>query len=804
MKNCLTFLFYFFSIVYLHCQVKVIDMEDPGSLSKLLGSEINSVTELKINGKINSVDFTTLKGMKKLSVLDLSNSGANDGILPANIFEYNTILKNIILPSSLTTISNYAFRNAYNVSVDASKCSLLKNIGKSAFNGVKGKIILPDQLENLPELSFSSFNGTVVLPKNLKTIRKKAFYYSQINTLDLIQCSQLETIEDYAFQDASNLNLDLSKSTKLKNIGEYAFLRVKGKIILPDQLETLPYKSIAGFNGTVVLPKNLKTIEKQAFYDSQINMLDFSKCILLENIGQSAFCHVPGKVILPNQLETLPYKSFEGFYGTIVLPKNLKTIEKEAFYFSQINTLDLTQCPQLETIADYAFEFASNLNLDLSKSYKLKNIGGYAFVGVEGKIILPNHLETLPYKSFAAFKGTVVLPKNLKTIEKEAFYLSEIKEIILPESVNFVGEGAFSDASELTNFISKSLTPPELGKNVFNGINKTKCLLKVPNAALKLYANADQWKDFIFNNPIQITFNLPKDAIIVNNSLQVTTIVENTSSSNSAKNISVGYYLSDDNIWSNNDRLLTTYSIPEFIPAKGTGKFKTTLNFPYKAGKYYLIAVIDPKGIDKDQYKDSNIFSTRIQLVDEIKIVKITGLENKGKTIDKIEFEFNQPVNFSKESITILEEGFGKVNLDKATLTKNYNKQRFTLEGLAQYNNINGTYTLQIDRSKISDAYGNYGTGIYSEKWTVDPRAAEVKLYPNPVSSNFTIESNIPIKRYHINSIYGGNYIDNRTLPNKTNKLNISANNSWQKGIYLIYIYDENNQVIAAKRFSKI
>ena len=518
MKNRLTFLFYFFSIVYLHCQVKVIDIEKPGSLSMLLGSEINSITELKINGKINSVDFTTLKGMKKLSVLDLSNSGADDGILPANIFEYNTILKNIILPSSLTTISNYAFQYAYNVNVDASKCTQLKNIGEFAFYGVKGKIILPDQLEILPEFSFGFFNGTVVLPKNLKTIGEYAFINTKINTLDLTQCPLLETIGNSAFQFAYNLNLDLSKSTKLKNIGEEAFYSVKGKIILPDQLEILPYKSFYFFYGTVILPKNLKTIDKQAFLVTGINTLDLTQCPLLEtiensafagawnlnldlskltklkNIGEYAFSGIKGKIILPDHLETIPELSFAYFNGRVVLPKNLKSIDKNAFYSSEINNLYLTPIPLMET--DFEFEYVSNLILDLSKSTKLKNIGKYAFHSLRGKIILPDQLETLPELSFAYFNGTVVLPKNLKSIDKQAFYNSKIKKINLPSSLQFIADQAFYNAKDLSSIRCNAATPPLLGENVFSGVNENTCSLKIPNASRQLYAKAEQWEDF--------------------------------------------------------------------------------------------------------------------------------------------------------------------------------------------------------------------------------------------------------------------------------------------------------------------
>ncbi|CVK15884.1 Leucine rich repeat-containing protein, partial [Apibacter mensalis] len=272
MKNYLLFLFYFLSIIYLHCQVKVIDVEDPGSLSKLLGNEINTITDLKIKGKINTSDLNTLNSMRKLSVLDLSHSSITDGILPYKAFINNTVLKNIILPSNLTNISKEAFEYAYNISVDASKCSQLKNIGEYAFNGVKGKVVLPDHLESLPYKSFANFNGTVSISKNLKTIGKEAFYNSSINTLDLAHCSQL------------------------KNIGEYAFNGVKGKVALPDHLESLPYKSFAYFNGTLVLPKNLKIIGQGAFYNSSINTLDLAHCSQLKNIEMYAFEGVKGKV----------------------------------------------------------------------------------------------------------------------------------------------------------------------------------------------------------------------------------------------------------------------------------------------------------------------------------------------------------------------------------------------------------------------------------------------------------------------------------------------------------------------------
>ncbi|MXO27085.1 MULTISPECIES: leucine-rich repeat domain-containing protein, partial [unclassified Apibacter] len=290
MKNFLLFLFYFLSTYFLQGQVKVIDMVDPGSLSKLLDNEVNSITNLTINGSINPDDIKTLNNMKKLTVLDLSNSSVTDGILPTGAFKSNSVLKDIILPSNLTIISKEAFEYAYNISVDASKCSHLKNIGEHAFNGVKGKVVLPDHLESLPFKSFRFFNGTVVLPRNLKIIGQEAFsfsnvknldlsqapnlhtlgvdafYYSKIDQIDLSKAPNLHTLDNGVFESCQNLKLiDLSKNNMIKKIGQNAFNGVNGKVILPDYLESLPFKSFRFFNGTVVLPRNLKIIGQEAF-----------------------------------------------------------------------------------------------------------------------------------------------------------------------------------------------------------------------------------------------------------------------------------------------------------------------------------------------------------------------------------------------------------------------------------------------------------------------------------------------------------------------------------------------------------
>ncbi|WP_303839047.1 leucine-rich repeat protein [Apibacter mensalis] len=605
MKNFLLFLFYFLSIFFLQGQVKVIDMEDPGSLSKLLGNEVNSITNLTINGSINPDDIKTLNNMKKLTVLDLSNSSVMDGILPTGAFQSNSVLKDIILPSNLTIISKEAFEYAYNISVDASKCSYLKNIGEYAFNGVKGKVSLPDHLESLPYRSFRYFNGFIVLPKNLKTIGKEAFSYSNVKNLDLSQAPNLHTINDYAFYYSKIDQIDLSKAP------------------------------------------NLHTLGKGVFEGSEhIKLIDLSKNDLIKIIGEDAFYKVAGKVILPDYLESLPYRSFRYFNGFIVLPKNLKIIGKEAFSYSNVKNLDLSQAPNLHTISDYAFFYskidqidlskAPNLHtlgkgvfegsehiklIDLSKNALIKIIGEDAFYEVAGKVILPDYLESLPYRSFRYFNGIIVLPKNLKTIGKEAFYNSLIKEITLPASLKNINTEAFYNAKQLASITSNNSTPPSLGKNVFNGVDKNNCLLQVPNSSRQLYAKADQWKDFQFKEAnLFISLNLPDTDFSVNTPFLVSTTLENKGKSEANNNGEVAYFLSEDDRWDDNDYLLAKHSISETIPAKDKISFTTSISFPDKLGNFFLLAVIIPKDSADIPLEDYSSFAGKIHLSPEYKV----------------------------------------------------------------------------------------------------------------------------------------------------------------------------------------
>ena len=67
-----------------------------------------------------------------------------------------------------------------------------------------------------------------------------------------------------------------------------------------------------------------------------------------------------------------------------------------------------------------------------------------------------------------------------------------------------IGNRIFTDCTALTKLISNAIVPPKCDAGAFDGIDKEKCTLFVPDEAVDSYKNAEQWKDFFSIQPTGI------------------------------------------------------------------------------------------------------------------------------------------------------------------------------------------------------------------------------------------------------------------------------------------------------------
>ncbi|MCX8677704.1 MULTISPECIES: leucine-rich repeat protein [unclassified Apibacter] len=416
------------------------------------------------------------------------------------------------------------------------------------FTGFVGNVILPNNLKKISNLMFAQFSGSITLPAALETIEHKAFIYSKIDKLDFSSTPNLNTINYSAFErltlTKTNNTLDFSKNLKLNSFLPYGsaasgpFTGFVGNVILPNNLKEISNLMFSQFTGSVILPSALETIEQRAFLFAKIDKLDFSSTPNLSTIKDRAFeglqittdktinflkniklksfpphvnsasgtfSNYTGHVILPINLTRIYSYMFSKFNGSVCLPVALRVIDHRAFLYANIDKLDFCKSIILTEIKDRAFEnlnLTENKTLDFSKNCQLNtfssnpgsNTGSFTFF--TGNVVLPQHLKKISSLTFSQFRGNVTLPPLLEIIEDNAFIYAKMKEIVIPSTVNYIGNSAFIENSTLEKIFSNNPTPPALGKNVFKGVNTIATQLIANTCA---YAEADQWKDFIKN-----------------------------------------------------------------------------------------------------------------------------------------------------------------------------------------------------------------------------------------------------------------------------------------------------------------
>ncbi len=140
----------------------------------------NAFTNCPIKTAI--IPASAINAVAVKSLTDVTITSGSE--IPAYGFRDCTSLKNVILPNSITTISNYAFQN----------CSSLKGV------------ILPN---NVTTVGLGSFQGcssliSIFIPTSVTTIGGAVFRYCT-SLISITIPSSVTTIEPYAFQNCSNL-----------------------------------------------------------------------------------------------------------------------------------------------------------------------------------------------------------------------------------------------------------------------------------------------------------------------------------------------------------------------------------------------------------------------------------------------------------------------------------------------------------------------------------------------------------------------------------------------------------------------
>lgn len=195
-------------------------------------------------------------------------------------------------------------------------------------------------------------------------------------------------------------------------------------------------------------------------FSNNLSLVEVGMPKVVSNIGAQAFlaCRKLRKVTLPENLTHIADSVFKDCnrLASVTFPKSLISIGNHAFR----NCLLLRNfiCPpNLRKIGSCAFCECNDLTT-ISLSDSLEEIGAGAFSGCNLQI------------------ETFVIPPKIKEIGINTFKGNNMKEVVIPEGVTSIGDGAFKYCSQLKR-INFPQNLKEIGEDIFYGCNSLEYVL---------------------------------------------------------------------------------------------------------------------------------------------------------------------------------------------------------------------------------------------------------------------------------------------------------------------------------------
>ena len=322
-----------------------IDNPNGGELKDLIaatGKNINSISVLKVTGKMSVKDWTFVKNsLPAIEIFDISETDLT--AVPAEALRGKEKLTTLHLPSSVTIIGNNAFNNCRKLTI-VDGCDNVTEIGYYAFGYCNKLSVFPfgDALQKIEYNAFencTSLPTTLVLSASFTSIGSNVFSGSSVRSFDLSQCTFTEGISYNPFGECTSLLLPEKGSYNLEwNALSNSKLT---ELRLPAAVSRL-YENV--FPSTLERLYVSRT-EPLSVYNSSFNGLDFDNCTLyVPNGSTSAYQEATGWSAFTKVIETGFKVSISG-YG-MVQQGNIIYGNGDVFFANQGSATTLKAVPE--------------------------------------------------------------------------------------------------------------------------------------------------------------------------------------------------------------------------------------------------------------------------------------------------------------------------------------------------------------------------------------------------------------------------------------------------------------------------
>ena len=457
------------------------------------------------------------------------NIGQNVRIIPAHAFRC-TGVTSITIPRNIKSIGGNAFwgcTNLTTVNFNADSCtnmgyvsdsnyvfyvfgssvttvnigSHVKMIPDGGFSGCTNlqSITFPDSLESIGHLSFMNCTGltSITIHRRIKSIGYNAFWgCSNLTTVNFNadSCTNMGYDSDnnttyYVFGNCNVSTVNIGNHVKMIPDGGFCGCTNLQTITIPDSVESIGNQSFWGCSGltSITIPRRIKSIGRHAFYNcSNLATVNFNadSCTYMGYRGNYSVYPVFGNcnvstVNIGSHVKMIPDGGFCGCSSlqSITIPDSVESIGILSF-FNCTGLTSITIPRRIKSIGDYAFYGCSNLatvnfNAD-SCTYMGYDTNTYAICrafancGVNA-INIGNNVKTIPdYAFMRSYVQTIVIPDSVEYIGQGAFHSCDsLESMVIGNSVDSIGAGAFYGCTGLTSITAKPAIAPRTGFNAF-------------------------------------------------------------------------------------------------------------------------------------------------------------------------------------------------------------------------------------------------------------------------------------------------------------------------------------------------